>query len=245
MESSWTPLEIVLAAANAVLAVAIGVILITQSNWVGLSAIGIFGVGLWAVYHQGILEWLGRPKLQMMPFDMRPPLFQKAPELHPNTRQRVGSRFSINVPLRNAGETTASGCQPVVTAMGKFDAGEWQKQDDWIPIGLEWALEESSRSTLGRPTEEKDLVPRRPYHFCLGSISTTDPHAFRISSTVASPAQDARFLRGQYCFEVTVFAEKARPVQAYFHVKWIGGCTDDLEEVEKRIKVSAEVDPPW
>jgi hypothetical protein len=245
MESSWTPLEIILAAANVVLGLAIGVILITQSNWVGLAAIGMLGVVLWAVYHQGILEWLGRPKLQLMPFEMKPPLFQKAPEFHPNTDQRVGSRFYVNIQLRNAGETLAKCCQPVVTAMGKFDAGKWQKQENWIPVGLEWALAELSRPAFGKPAEERDLVPQRPYHFNLGCISTTDPHVFRLLVTVGSSAQEARFVRGQYCFEVTIFAEKARPVIKYFHVKWVGGCTDDLEEVLTRIKVSADDHPPW
>jgi hypothetical protein len=245
MESSWSLLEIVLAAVNVVFALAIGVILITHSNWIGLAAIGMIGVVLWAVYHQGILGWLGRPKLQMMQFEMKPPFFQKAPEFHPNTSQRVGSRFCINVPLRNTGETIARSCQPVVTAMGKIDAGEWQKQENWIPVGLEWALEESSRPNPGKPLEERDLVPQRPYHFNLGSISTTDPHAFRLLLTVAASAQEARFLRGQYCFEVTVFAEKAKPVTKYFHVKWVGGCTDDLEEVVKRIKVFADDSSPW
>jgi hypothetical protein len=245
MESSWTPLEIVLAAVSVLLALAIGVILITRSNWVGLAAVGMVGVVLWAVYHQGILEWLGRPKLEMMPFEMKPPLFQKAPEYHPNTSQRVGSRFCINVQIRNTGETSAKSCQPVVTAMGKFDAGEWQEKEDWIPVSLEWALDESSNPSLGKPKEERDLVPQRPYHFNLGSISTTDPHAFKLLLRVGATAQEARFLRGQYCFEVTVFAEKAKPVTKYFHVKWVGGCTDGFEEVLKRIKVFADDYSPW
>lgn len=245
VESSWTPLETVLAAVNVALALAIGVILITHSNWVGLSAVGIFGAVLWAVYHQGILEWLGRPKLQVMPFDMKPPLFRKDAELHPHTSQRVGSHFSINVPIRNTGETAAKRCQPVVTAMGKFDAGTWQKQEDWIPVGLEWAPAESSSVTLGRSAQERDLVPQRPYYFGLGSLSTTDPHAFRIFSPTVASAHEVRFLRGHYCFEVTVFAEKAKPVQKYFQVRWIGGCTDDFEEVIKRIKVSENDYSPW
>jgi hypothetical protein len=63
--------------------------------------------------------------------------------------------------------------------------------------------------------------------------------------TVAPSAQETRFLRGQYCFEVTVFAEKAKPVTRYFHVKWLGECTDSFEDVKTKIRVFAEDQPPW
>ena len=245
MESSWSPLEIVLAIINAALALAVGVILIAQNNWVGLAAVGTIGAVLWAVYHQGIMIWLERPKLQIMPFELKPPLFQKAPEFHPTTSQRVGSGFYVSVLLKNMGETLARSCQPIVTAMAKFDGGKWQKQENWIPAGLEWAVDELSRHAASKPTEERDLVPKRPYHFNLGCVSTTDPHAFRLLVTVSPSAQETRFRRGQYCFEISVFAEKAIPATKYFHVKWVGGCTDDYEEVKSKIKIFAEDNSPW
>ena len=245
MNLSWTPLAIALAAANLVLALAVIVILIIQANWVGLAAIATLGAVIWAVYHQGILLWLERPRLQIMPFELEPPLFQKASEFHPTTSQRVGSGFYVNVELRNTGETLAKSCQPVVTAMGKFDAGKWQKQENWIPLSLEWILDELSRQAAGKPTEERDLVPYKPYHFNLGCVSTTDPHAFRLLVTINPSAQQTRFLRGQYCFEITVFAEKVKPCTKYFHVKWVGECTDNLEEVKTKIRVFTENDPPW
>ena len=245
MNSSWTPLTMALAAANVVLALAVAFILIIQSNWIGLAAIGTFSAVLWAVYHQGILTWLERPNLQIMPFELTPPLFQKAPEFHPTTSQRVGSVFFVNVLLENIGETLAKSCQPVVMAVGRYDAGKWQKQKNWIPLGLEWVLDELSRPATGKPTEERDLVPQKPYHFNLGCLSTTDPHAFRLLVTVAPSAQETRFLRGQYCFEVKAFAEKAKPVTKYFHVKWLGECTDSFEDVKTKIRVFADDQPPW
>ena len=114
MNSSWTPLTIGLAAANVVLALAIAFILIIQSNWIGLAGVGALSAVIWAVYHQGILTWLERPILKIMPFELTPPLFQKAPEFHPTTSQRVGSVFFVNVLLENAGETLAKSCKPVV-----------------------------------------------------------------------------------------------------------------------------------
>ena len=245
MNLSWTPLAIALAAANLVLALAVIVILIIQANWVGLAAIATLGAVIWAVYHQGILLWLERPRLQIMPFELEPPLFRKASEFHPTTSQRVGSGFYVNVELRNTGETLAKSCQPVVTAMGKFDAGKWQKQENWIPLSLEWILDELSRQAAGKPTEERDLIPHKPYHFNLGCVSTTDPHAFRLLVTINPSAQQTRFLRGQYCFEIKVFAEKVKPCTKYFHVKWVGECTDNLEEVKTKIRVFTENDPPW
>jgi hypothetical protein len=245
MNSSWTPLTIVLTAANLVLALVVFIILIIQSNWIALLAIGVLGAVLWALYHQGVVTLLERPSLQIMPFELEPPLFRKSPEFHPTTSQRVGSGFYVNVELRNMGETLAKSCQPVVTAMGKFDAGKWQKQEDWIPLTLEWVLDELSRHVSGKPTEERDLIPHKPYNFNLGCVSTTDPHAFRLLVTIVPSAQQARFTRGQYCFEITVFAEKAKPATKYFHVKWAGECTDNFEEVKTKIRVFAENDPPW
>lgn len=245
MNASWTPLFIALAAANLVLALAAVVILIIQANWVGLAAIATLGAVIWAVYHQGILTWLERPLLQIMPFELEPPLFQKTSEFHPTTSQRVGSGFYVNVELRNTGETIAKSCQPVVTAMGKFDANKWQKQENWIPLNLVWDLDELSQQVDGKPTEERDLVPHKPYYFNLGCVSTTDPHAFRLLVTFALSAQQTRFLRGQYCFEITVFAERAKPSTKYFHVKWAGECTDSFEEVKTKIRIFSEEHSPW
>ena len=245
MNSSWTPLTISLAAANLVLALAAAVILIIQANWVGLLAISTLGAVLWAVYHQGLLSWLERPRLQIRPFELTPPFFQKAPEFHPTTSQRVGSAFFVNILLENTGETLAKSCQPVVTAMGKFDAGKWKKQENWIPLGLEWVLDELSQQNAGKLNGERDLIPHKPYLFHLGCLSTTDPHAFRLLVAFTPSAQETRFVRGQYCFEITVFAEKAKPYTKYFHIKWVGECTDNFEEVKTKIRVFTENDPPW
>ena len=245
MNSSWTPLTLVLAAVNVILALAIAVILIVQSNWIGLMAIATLGAVLWAVYHQGGLTWLERPTLQIMPFELAPPFFQKAPEFHPTTSQRVGSAFFVSVLLENTGGTLAKCCQPTVTAMGRFDAGKWQKQENWIPLGLEWVINEFSPQDAGKLNDERDLVPHKPYYFNLGCLSTTDPHAFRLLVTFTPSTQETRFLRGQYCFEITVFAEKAKPVTKYFHVKWVGECTDIFEEIKTKIRIFTADYPPW
>jgi hypothetical protein len=142
----------VLAAANVVLALAVAFILIIQSNWIGLAAIATFSAVLWAVY-------------QIMPFELNSPLFQKAPEFHPTTSQRVGSVFFVNVLLENIGETLAKSCQPVVMAVGRYDAGKWQKGKN-KKIGFPWVsngfLMNCHDPLLASPLKKETWCHRNP-----------------------------------------------------------------------------------
>jgi len=54
-----------------------------------------------------------------------------------------------------------------------------------------------------------------------------------------------QYLAGEYCFEVTAFAEGADPTKKYVHIQWDGQCTEDFEEVKSKIRVYLNDRPPW
>ncbi len=97
----------------------------------------------------------------------------------------------------------------------------------------------------GQPTEERDLTPHRPYFFNFGIIRTDLPLSFLLNPITMPGDQDIDYSPGEFCFELTVFAERAEPARKYFHIQWDGGCTDNFEEVKTRIRIFARDDPPW
>lgn len=199
-----------------------------------------------------------RPKLRIGPFVQAPPLFRLAPEsetlqvltaqpdgssIIQEVRRPVGLGFYVNIPLTNDGVTLAKRCQPMLTRVAAFQNGTWQREENWIPLGLRWALDELSL----RPTEERSLVSGRPYIFNLGKVSTTDPTKFVLLPLLRPSAQSCEFNSGWYCFEVTVYCENAPIVQSWYVVKWHGGISAQptLDEVQNRLEVSELPDAPW
>lgn len=198
-----------------------------------------------------------RPKLRIGPYSQAPPLFRQAEEfetvqmldtqagssLIQQVRRSAGLGFYVNIPLTNDGVTLAKQCQPMLTAMATFQNDTWVREKNWIPLALLWALDE-----LGpRPTEERNLVSRRPYIFNLGKVSTRDPERFVLLPLLRPSAQSCEFGRGSYCFEVTVYSENAETVQAWYVVKWHGGISHQptIDELRGRLEISEVQSSPW
>jgi hypothetical protein len=147
-----------------------------------------------------------------------------SPEYINNTPRALGCYITLT--LTNVGLRAALRCQPVLTMLyerGHFEGGRlgWSKWERWIPVPLLWSLDESN-VTSGRPTAERDLVPRRPYMFDLGGCSTLAPDDFNIRSTAYPFAQPMTFRASEHCFEITVFSENAEPVVKFVRVNWHG-----------------------
>ena len=140
----------------------------------------------------------------------------------------------------------AINCQPVLTGMWKFNNETWIKELNWIAVPLQWAAGENVvyLGPLLKIREERNLVPYRPYYFNLGNITTQDPQIFKILQTIELHAQNYKFSPGEFCFEVRVTGEEVDLPPKYFYVKWRGGCTANLNEVEQRFEVSMKDNPP-
>jgi hypothetical protein len=153
----------------------------------------------------------------------------------------LGEAFYINCEIVNEGKSMALNCQPVVSGYAILSPdGRWKRQDDWIHLGLVWALDELN-ALRGEPTMERALVPQRPYQFDLGKISTYLPKALFALRTLLMPnAQACVFESGDHCFEVTVYAENAEPVKAWYTVT-----VDANLRSHTPLKVGKLISPPW
>jgi hypothetical protein len=203
-----------------------------------------------------------RPILQIGPFEMRPPLLRRAAELEKIATgddetiwKQVGFGYYVNLPLTNVGQTLARGCQPLVTSVGEHAEGKgWARDPNWLPIGLRWVLDELNVEAHGKPTEERNLVPRRPYLFNLGNVSTQHPSQFRLILILVATGQRHTFPPGDYCFEITVYSENAEPTVKWYRVQWRGGfkaehvakaLERDPAEIRRWLEVEELTAAPW
>ena len=230
-----TPSTYILAIILAALIVVAGAYGIGQSIWTALAALGTVGAVIWAVFHQGLLEWWKRPILEFLKFKQEPPCFRQAPEFD-NKGKMAAFGYYVNIPLRNHGKTVLKHCEPVITKMGNKHRSTWQQDKNWLPKGLRWSFEGEG---------EQNLVPERPYAFSLGKLSTQHPNLFSLSVTYPTTGQPSALIPGEYCFEIRVFGEKAEPITNYFHVEWQGGTSQDFNAVNTVFKIYPKDNPPW
>jgi hypothetical protein len=246
-----TPTAIVIGAVLGAFVLVVGAKVIGQSVWIALSAIGTFSAVVVALHRDFILRWWGRPILEIGPYEMVPPYFQEAPQLRKvevdglERGTLIGIGLYVNILLMNVGQTLAKNCQPLVTAVGRINDGKWQEVKNWTPLGLEWVLDETAQQATGKPTEERDLIPRKPYFFNLGCASTRHEMHFKLLVTTVPTAQNTMFPPGQYCFEIVVYGERVKPVTKYFHVEWDGMPIKSSGELAQKIRVFAADHPPW
>ena len=245
MKSSWKNWAIKIATAVVVLALAIFVILILKFNWVAIAALSTTAAVIWAVFHQGILAWLDRPRLEISLFESESPYLRQVTGRDPKTGKPVCVIYPLSIQLKNTGKTLAKNTQPLVTGMGCIIDAKWQTQDNWISAPIHWGLDVPSEVGAEKPTEERDLVPHRPYVFNFGTMRTDYPDLFILNTIIMPGNQKRDYPPGEFCFELTVFAEGADPVKKYFHIEWDGGCTDKFDEVKEKIRIYLKDHPPW
>jgi hypothetical protein len=214
-------------------------------NWSALAAIGTISAVIWAIYHQGILAWINRPTLEIVgPYELEPPHLRRVP-ITDQKGSEVDISYQLSIQIENTGKAIAKSAQPLVSGMGRLVDEKWEVQANWIAAPIRWALDIAADIGGDLPTEERDLIPHRPYVFNFGSLRADSPSLFLLN-TIAMPGnQDRVYKPGEFCFECKVFAEGADPVKKYFHIKWHGGFSREHEDVREIIQVHLEDRPPW
>lgn len=235
------PLAVIIAA----IIIVLGAYLVGESIWNALTAIGTIGAVVLALYLQLFRTRRQRPILEIGLFEPSPPHLRQTPGTNIKTGKVIGTLYPLSIRLENTGRTLAKNAQPLITAMGYTEDGAWKTHPNWIAAPLRWGLDEYAILATGRPTEEKDLVPHRPYFFNLGLLGTDDPRSFRLNPINMPGGQQTLYDPGEFCFELTVFAEAAEPAKKYFNIQWDGECTDNFEEVKKKIRIHLRDRPPW
>ena len=140
-------------------------------NWTAIAALASALVLVWAVFQQSILRWFDRPILEIPDYEHEPPFFRQAPQVHIISGKEVAKGYYVNLLLINQGKSVANNVQPHLSAIWEFKNGEWRKERNWISVGLRWVFDEQNE----KPTEDKYLVPQRPYRFNLLNLSTSRP----------------------------------------------------------------------
>ena len=70
------------------------------------------------------------------------------------------------------------------------------------------------------------------------------PNLFILRTIVMPAGQKKEYDPGEYCFELTLSAEKAKIVKKYIHIQWEGGCTEEYRTVRENIRVYMLSRPP-
>jgi len=225
-------------------------------NWRALAAVGTIAAVFWAVYHQGILTWIDRPILKIVePYEPEPPYLRKVPLRFKENRIVAGrvvevevarvTSYQLSIRIKNIGKTIAKNTSLLVSKMGQFKNGKWDIQPNWIPAPIRWALDVPADVGGAIPTEERNLIPERPYAINLGALRMDYPNSFVLNAIIMPGNQDRMYEPGVFCFECTAFAEGADSATKYVRIEWDGGCSEDFDEVKKRIKVYLEDRAPW
>ena len=225
----------------AALIIVIGAERIGQDIWLVLTAVGTVGAVIVAVFYPLIIQWWQRPKLEIGFFEPEPPHLRKTPLYQGGQLVQSVTLYPLSVRLKNIGKMSAKNAQPQVTNMGEKVAGKWETQKNWIPAPVRWGLDEPAL----RPTGEKNLIPDRSYFFNFGVLRTDDPDHFLLNPIAMPGGQKTKYLPGEFCFELTIYAQGADPSKKYFHIEWLGGCTQNFQNVKKQIKIKTGDKPPW
>jgi hypothetical protein len=222
-----------------------------------LTGIGTIFLGIIALFGGPLREKIERPILRIIgPYEPTPPYLRRVPLHHTVTvlidgqpRQAAISSslsYQLSVQVKNVGKTTAKNAAILLSAMGWVENNQWQKREVWIPAPMHWALDAPADIGGEIPSEERDLTPDRAYVFNFAALRTDDPDVFILNSLLMPGNQERKYGPGEYCFEVTTFAERADQDRKYFCIKWYGDCQLwHFKDVEKKIEVRITQEAPW
>lgn len=247
--STWlsrlkTSHAIIVAAIIIPLLIVTGAHYVGHSVWTALTAVGTCGAVLVALFLPPLRTRWRRPILKITAFKCEPPYFRKARRLN-ELNETVGYGHFVMIRLKNKGKTLARRTQPILTAVGSFSSDEWRKNENWAPVYLPWSLDETIMFATGQPTQERDLVPKRPYFFDLGFWGHEHPNEFALRAFNVPTPQPDKYPPGKHCFEIQIYAENAKPITKYFHVYWHGQYTEDFKEMQQRVIIFATDSSPW
>lgn len=208
--------------------------------WRALAAIGTISAVVVALFYPSLSEWYQRPILEM-----HSPKYSN--EYIRWGQQVGGGNFFcyVDIEVQNKGKTVADKCQPFLTAVAEKKQDQWQIEPNWVPIGLKWILGHSYMGSNRRATEEKNLVPNRPYIFSLGSVREGRDTTFALAYYLCPTGQRDKFIPGEYCFEITVFAANTKMVKKYYYISWRGGFSSDAKDFKKHLVIDVSNQSPF
>jgi len=240
-----TPYAIVIAALIIAVGLLISVRLSPKEIWAALAAIGTICVVCYAVYREEYLIIRRRPVLNISFFESTPPHIIEIPEVNQETEEK-SKGYYVTLKITNIGKSIAGKTQIMITAKGQyFYEDGWKTQDDWIPVSIRWILDEWTQRVEGKPTEERDLIPERPYFLHILGISSHISSAFRIYPIIIPRHQSDKYVPGIYCFEITAFALGIRTVKKYIYVEWKDSDIETSMTIPERLIVNIKDSPPW
>ena len=133
--------------------------------------------------------------------------------------------------VRNCGRTRANNCECVIEALEKERDGRWVKDETFQPLNLKWSNLKSSDEFL-------HINPKVPGWFC-DLIHVDNRSKELIFDYIFAPHSQCLVLDVgvDHSIKVSVYAENAKPITAYFQIKWSGIWKDKPEEMFKEIRV--------
>jgi hypothetical protein len=75
---------------------------------------------------QVFIRWWNRPRLVLLPYEHRPPMYRLAPDVKTGTKT-----FYVNVGVRNRGRIVAERCRSVITAVEELKQDVWVRDRNW------------------------------------------------------------------------------------------------------------------
>ena len=213
---------------------------IFKINWQAFAAVVTLFAVIWAVYSQDIKNRIDSPILEFSFFERASPhLSRQVQASVEKTGDKEYYGLFITIRLTNTGETVAHNAQVFLTKWGyKNEDNSWKVEDNWIDIPLKWVLE----------TEPQiDLIPQRPYLFNIGSFSNVRNGQFLFTYLMSNKGQKELVPHGEYCFEITAFAQRAATLKKYFYIKFEDFKNEvDLKKIENYVhRVEMKDYPPW
>ncbi len=195
-----------------------------EFTWTAFAAILTLLALIWAVYHQEFKYIINRPELELQFFESEHPYLRDGVEVSIEKTENVihGKSYRggiVTIQLKNTGEITARNAEVVLTkTWSKNSDGEWKQDEKWISIPLKWVIPIYDSSGLDIMT--RNLTPNRSYLFNVGSFSKRRNGEFLFTYYTSPVSQPETKPSGEYCFEITVYAENIKPQSRYLCIKF-------------------------
>jgi hypothetical protein len=222
----------------------IGAYFLKQSVWISLAAVGTSLAVVVAIFRDTFWRWYRRPILKISPVEATHPHLIRIPEVNRDTGTK-SKGYYVTLSLTNIGKSMAKSGQLLITKKGQHIDNQWRLQKNWLPVQVQWILDEWAMIAGKKPTEERNLIPERPYQFHALGISSNEPDKFWLKTLLMPRHQPDSYPAGTYCFEIAAFAEDAKTVRQYVHVEWEKEEPDHRKEIPDRLKVLLMDDAPW
>jgi hypothetical protein len=170
---------------------------------------------------QGFMRWYSRPRLVLVPYEHRPPMYRLAPD-----GQTGKKAFWVNVGVRNRGRSVAEKCRAVITAKAELKQDIWVQDKNWLPLDLRWGH--------GYPEPERDLIPEPMrkvqqwgtpivYYFSIAYIADDGTNQLHLAVTRRPTAQPTSLPPGIYSVQIIVYSANGEWSGRWYEIILRGG----------------------